>query len=329
MPRALPPLTLRNRAELFTQLGALERAGLPPDKTFGMIRLDAAHQPRIEVARRLLAKGLDPAAAGEKSFLFDKLETRLVRAALTTGTPVQVYRRLGESYTRRARQISAMKAKMALPAFTLIVGLALGPIANLITGSISLGSYLWQVVWPLLLIAALVQLGLKAPHWLRDSALEETVDAILPQVPLFGPRIVQRNARDFFESLALMLEAGIPMFDALPPAVDTITNSRMRRQYEGLVAAVQGGATFAQAVQLVPLAGDARALAFVQTGEGSGTLPEMLFRHVELETADLDLFYAQVAAWTPKIVYGLVALWMVKGLLLGGSSMMTQVPKDL
>lgn len=329
MPRALPPLTLRQRAELFTQLGAMERAGLPPDKTFGMIRLPARQQPRIETARRLLAKGMDPAVAGEKSFLFGKLEARLVRAALQTGTPAQVYRRLGDSYTRRAQQLASAKAKLALPAFMLVLGLMLGPIAGLVTGTISLGSYVWQVVWPLLVIAALVQIGMRLPHWLHDSALEEAVDMWLPRLPIFGPNIVKRNARDFFESLALMLEAGIPMLEALPWAVDTVTNVRMRWQYETLIDAMQGGATFAQALQLLPHLGDGRVLAFVQTGEAAGTLPEMLFRHVEMETADLDLFYAQVAVWAPRIVYGLVVLWMAMGMLTGGSSLLTQVPKDI
>ncbi|HEY4370391.1 MAG TPA: type II secretion system F family protein [Burkholderiales bacterium] len=329
MPRALPPLTLRHRAELFTQLGALERAGLPPDKTFGLIRLDKKNQSRIEMARRLLGRGMDVAMAGEKSFLFDKLEARLVRAALAAGSPAPMYRRLGERYTERARQVASAKAKLAKPAFTLVLGLILGPLPALVASTIGAGSYLWQVVWPLLAIAALVQMGLRLPRWLRDSALEETVDVFVLRVPLFGPRIAQRNARDFFETLALMLEAGIPMFDALPPAVDTLTNMRMRYQFEALMAAVQGGATFVQALQLLPQLGDARVIAMAQTGEASGTLPEMLFRHADMETADLELFYAQAAKWAPWVVSALVTLWIAKGILVGGSGLIGTVPKDL
>jgi len=328
MPRSLPPLKLRTRAELYTQLGALETAGLPPDKAFGLVRVDKATQPRLEMARKLLARGLNPADAGDKSALFDKLESRLVRAALAAGSPARVYRRLGEVYTRRAMQVASIKSKMLLPGFMLLVGLLLGPLPGLIGGTIGPGGYLWQVVWPLLLIFVAIQLGKRLPRWLRGSELEQPVDALLPSLPLFGPMIVRRNARDFFETLGMMLEAGIPMFEALPPAVDTITNVPMRHQYEALVVAVQGGATFAQALQLLPQLGDARVLAFVQTGEGSGTLPEMLFRHAEMETADLDLFYAQMAVWIPRVVYGLIVLWTAWGML-SGPGLMSQIPKDL
>ncbi|HEX4327239.1 MAG TPA: type II secretion system F family protein [Burkholderiales bacterium] len=328
MPRSLPPLTLRTRAELYTQLGALETAGLPPDKAFGLVRLNKPSQPRLEMARKLLARGMDPAAAGEKSALFDKLESRLVRAALAAGSPARVYRRLGEVYARRAAQLASVKSKMLLPGLTLLVGLLTGPLPGLFSGAIGPGRYVWQVLWPLLLIAAFVQLGLRLPRWLQGSELEETVDALVPGLPLFGVMIVRRNARDFFQTLGMMLEAGIPMFEALPPAVDTISNVPMRHQYEALVVAVQGGATFAQALQLLPQLGDARVLAFVQTGESSGNLPEMLFRHAEMETADLDLFYAEMAKWIPRVIYGLVVLWTAWGML-SGPGLMTQIPKDL
>lgn len=328
MPRSLPPLILRTRAELFTQLGALETAGLPPDKAFGLIRLDKASQPRLEMARKLLARGMDPAMAGEKSALFDKLESRLVRAALAAGSPVRVYRRLGEMHTQRAAQVASIKSKMMLPGFTLLAGLLLGPLPALFAGTITAGGYVWRALWPIMVIALLVQIGKRLPHWLSGSEFEETIDALLPKLPLVGPAIVRRNARDFFETLGLMLEAGIPMFEALPPAVDTITNIPMRHQYEALVVAVQGGATFAQALQLLPQLGDARVLAFVQTGEASGTLPEMLFRHAQMETAGLDLFYAQMAKWIPKVIYGLIVLWTAWGIL-AGPGLMSQIPKDI
>jgi general secretion pathway protein F len=328
MPAPPTPLSLATRGDLYARLGAMETAGLPPEKAFSLLKFDARVQPRVEMARKLLAKGQDPAQAGEKSGLFNKLEARLVRAALAAGSPARVYRRLGDLYTQRAMQLASMKAKLWLPGFVLVVGLLTGPLPGLVTGSLGIGGYLWKVISPLLVIGALVWAGLRLPRWVRDSALEESVDTLLPRIPLFGRMHVRRNARDFFESLALMLEAGLPMLDALPLAVDTVSNTRMRRRFEALHAALEGGATFAQALHLVPQVGDARVLAFAQTGEASGTLPEMLFRHVEMESADLARFHAQVAAWTPRVVYALVAIWMASGIF-SGPGLMSQLPPDL
>src|SRR5471032_2733284 len=114
MPRPLEPLTLRTRAELYSQLAALETAGLPPDKAFALLRVRPEAQPRLGVARKLLAAGQDPALAGEKSRLFSKLEVALVRAALAAGSPARVYRRLGELYTARAMQLAAFKSRLLL-----------------------------------------------------------------------------------------------------------------------------------------------------------------------------------------------------------------------
>jgi general secretion pathway protein F len=321
-------LPLAVRGDLYARLGAMETAGLPPDKAFGLLKLDAKTQPRVEMTRKLLAKGLDVATAGEKGGLFGKLEARLLRAALAGGSPARVYRRLGDMYTQRAMQVSAMKAKLWLPGFVLVTGLLTGPLPGLVMGSIGVGRYLWQVISPLLVIGGLVWAGQRVPRAIAGSSLEESVDALLPRVPIFGPKVVKRNARDFFESLALMLEAGLPMFEALPLAIDTIANTHMRRQYEALLPALEAGSTFAQALHFVPQIGDARVLAFAQTGEASGALPEMLLRHVELESAELASFYAQVAAWLPRVVYALVALWMAKGLI-SGPGIMSQLPPEL
>jgi general secretion pathway protein F len=328
MARILPPLRLRTRAELFTQLAALETAGLPPDKAFSMIRLEVQGQPRIEAARKLLARGLDPAQAGEKSSLFTQLEVRVVSAALQGGSPAAVYRRLGETYTTRAAQVAKIKSRMLLPGFTLVLGLLLNPLPALFAATISVGGYFWQVLKPLIFLYALLQVALRLPRWLHDTEAEDAIDAFVPKIPWIGPMLVRRNARDFFQALAMLLEAGVPMFDALPPAVDTIANIRMRHQYEALVDAVRGGATFAQALRMLPYLANSRVLDFVQTGEASGTLPDMLYRHVQMETGDIDLFYEQLTTWVPRVVYTLVALWSIVSLL-SGPGIMTKVPDNI
>ena len=43
-----------------------------------------------------------------------------------------------------------------------------------------------------------------------------------------GPAMARGQARDFFESLGLLLEAGVPMFQALPIAVSTLSNRNMQ-----------------------------------------------------------------------------------------------------
>jgi general secretion pathway protein F len=328
MPRTLEPLPLRTRAELYNQLAAMETAGLPPDKAFGLLRVDRTAQPRVEMARKLLARGLDPAQAGEKSRLFSKLEVALVGATLAAGSPARTYRRLGELYTARAAQLASFKSRLLLPGFVMLVALLVGPLPNLVLGKIGLLGYVWQAVCPLFVIAAVAKLARALPCWLGDGSARQWADALLPRLPLFGRVVVRTNARDFFETLALLLEAGVPMLGALPKAEDAVQNSLIRRQYEQLLPAIEAGAPLAQALLAVRALGDERVLTFVQTGEAAGTLPEMLFRHADIETGAINHFYEQVAVWAPRVLYGLLMLWMAARLL-GGPGIMPQVPKDL
>ena len=55
----------------------------------------------------------------------------------------------------------------------------------------------------------------------------------------------------------------------------------------------------------------------VNTGETSGTLPDMLARHCQAENHALDMFWNDVAQWLPRMAYVAVALWIAFGLLTG------------
>ncbi len=138
---------------------------------------------------------------------------------------------------------------------------------------------------------------------------------------MLGKLIVRQNIRDFFASLGLMLEAGIPMLDALPLALDTIAEPSIKREFSRIAQRVAGGATLAQTLADSAFLGGAdcreRVVALINTGEQSGTLPEMLLRHTTMETIAIDASFEQLVTWAPRVVYGLVMVWMICSLLSG------------
>jgi general secretion pathway protein F len=326
------PLPYRLRAELYMQLAQMEMAGLPFDKAFALLELAAPAKLRLEATKKLTARGIDPAKAGERSGLFTRLEARLIQAALNAGSPAAMYRRLGDFYTRRAMQIATMKSRLVMPAFVLLLALCIQPLPALIGGSIGAGGYLLQVLRPVLVLAALFYTG----RWLWNHLLAESAvssrEPLLLRVPLFGALTVRSNLRDFFESLALMLEAGVSMLDALPVALDTLQVGAMRREFAGIAPRIENGAALAGAMSgmayLTRANNGDRLIEFIRTGEASGTLPEMLMRHTAMETASINDFLQQLAEWTPRLFYGLIVVWMAYGLLTGGG-FMPRVPKDL
>lgn len=314
LPSSSPslPLPLSARAELYTQLATLENAGLPTMKAIGMIALSDGLQPRLAAAKKLLARHGDIAMVGERSGLFTKLDARLIRAALNAGSPGRMYQRLADVYTQRAAQAATVKSRLILPAFILLAALCISPLPGLVTGAVGIGGYAWQIARPLLLIALVVVLA-RQFH---------------PQLPVFKALHARRCQRDFFESLALMLEAGISMLDALPAALETIDAPEMRREFAGIAPQIVKGATLAQALNKLPNLRNDHLVSFVQTGENSGTLPEMLFRHVAIETESINGTYAQLAIWAPRFIYALVMLWIAYGLV-NGPGIAPQLPAEL
>ena len=319
------------RADLFVHLAAMEKAGLPADKSFASLKLPAPVASRVVAARKLLARGKDIASAGQQSGLFTELEVHVIRAATTAGSPARTYKRLAETYTLKARQSKTIKSRMTLPLALFALSLFLQPLPALVTGSMTPTAYLWSCLRPILLLLGFYLLGKIFFAWVNSTAppaIRHTLENRLTTIPLFGAMHVRRNARDFFESLALMLEAGIPMFEALPKAYTTISNQQIRSDFERVLPKMKQGASFAEALVGLKYLGDGHAIDMAKTGESSGTLPEMLWRHANMETEVVRHFQQQVADWLPRIVYGIVMLWMAYSILTSGA-FMPKLPEDL
>jgi general secretion pathway protein F len=325
------PLPYRVRAALFLHLATMEKAGLPILKSFASLRLPGGYQKRLDDTRKMLARGADLASGGQRCGLFTPMEAALLRAAQMAGSPAAMYRRLANNYEKKVLQIEQIKSRMAMPVLVLTLALLIQPLPLLIAGTLSIGAYLWQTLSVLLLLGAIAYLVQRVPAWIQrgePSASRTMALSALTAIPLFGPMHVRRNVRDFFESLALLLEAGVPMFDALPIAVASIDNGAIGSVFSTMLPRLKTGSTLSEALEGMPYLDSDSLIPLVQTGESSGTLPEMLTRHVNMESANIDQFQQELTQWLPRIFYGLVTAWMAYQML-GSNAFMPNVPTDL
>lgn len=311
----MSPPPYATRAQLFLQLAQLEQAGLAYQRALATLSVPAPLAPRLKTMQSLAARGVDAAKAGEQSGLFTRLEARLVRAALNAGSPGPTYQRLARYYAQRARQSALMRSRLALPGFVLVLALLIQPLPALISGAIGLPGYAWQVLHPVLVIVAVV------------AVLSVAVGAAPRRIPFYGPVFLRTNLRDFFESLAMLLEAGVPMLEALPAALDTVSDGGLRRELSAIRQRVERKETFARALEAVPSLHASSVLALAHTGEQSGTLPEMLTRHAAMESERIAGFYRELAAWLPRVVYALVAIKVAAGIF--SSGVVPRVPPSL
>lgn len=323
-------MKLNVRADLFVQLATMEEAGLPFEKVLDIVHLPPAERPRLKAMRKWIRLGSGIAEAGLKSGLFTPLEASLVRTATSAGSPARTYRLLADHCARRATRIKAMKARMTLPLVMIAISIALGPVPNLVTGRLTLGNYLMEHLLPWIAVGVMAYLllnflGRRQPA--TQSSWRMQLDGALPFVPLFGPMEVRRNLRDFCDSMALLLEAGLPMLEALPVAVDTLRNQALKAQLARIKPRIDAGSSFAQALAGLPLSAT-QAYALIRTGEASGTLPRMLWRYAEAETAAIDRFDDLVAEWIPRLVYTSAALLIGYAVIHSGA-FMPSLPQEL
>jgi len=213
---------------------------------------------------------------------------------------------------------------------TLLIGLFVQPLPALVTGGLSGAQYLLHCLIPLIAIAALFYFGKEGFKQQEGppSVIGTAIQTLVMGLPLFGKMFIRSNIRDFFESLALMVEAGMPILQALPKALETIRLPAVNFAFSKIQVKIERGGTLTQALENISYLDDGQALALINTGEASGTLPEMLFRFASLETASINNFHEQVAEWLPRIIYAMVAAWVAYGIL-AGTGMRTEIPADL
>ena len=322
--RSLPPLKFKIRAELFGQLAAMEEAGLPFDKVLEIVHLPPNEGARLKATRKCIRLGLGIAESGLRSGLFTPLEASLVRTATVSGSPARTYRLIANQCARRAARIKALKSRLAIPAIMIAVWVILGPVPNLVAGSLTLNSYLAMHLLPWVgagVTAYLLLDRIRRRQGSADSSWGIPLDGVLPFVPLFGPMEVRRNLRTFFDSLALLLEGGVPILEALPIALDTVRNQALKSQLAQIKPRIEAGASFEQALAGLPLFGRTQRYELVRTGEASGALPRMLLRYSEAETAAIDRFDDLVVEWIPRIAYTSTALLIGYGMIHGGAFM--------
>src|SRR5208282_3252241 len=111
-------------------------------------------------------------------------------------------------------------------------------------------------------------------------------------------------------------------------SVDTVQSPAIKEQFSQIKPRIEGGASFAQAVDELSFVGHAQAHAMILAGETAGAIPEVLFGYAEGETMAINHFDDLVAEWTPRVVYTLAALWIGYGIV-RSDAFMPSLPPDL
>lgn len=301
------PLKPEFYPELFQTLAQGQRAGLPIEQT---LKLAAEIAPSVaaatDITGRRIATGASLADAGRRGGLWAGVDYETVRAAEASGTLAAIFQRLADHHQQRRENLQRIRSGMMLPTLLLMAALVITPLPMLVNGELSPTDYLANLALVVISTLALLGLFVQLPRLLRHwPASAVAIDRLLVTAPLLGGWYYRRQLREFFNTLGLLLTAGIAAPQAVAQAIPAV-NSEVRRRISAMSEALANGATFVEALGRVEGI-DQRALAMVATGEFAGQLDEMIRRYSEFESEATRRHDRQLALLVPRFVYLLVA----------------------
>ncbi|WP_347985965.1 type II secretion system F family protein [Methylomonas sp. AM2-LC] len=321
-------LNSQQLALLFTQLARLEAAGLPTQQGISLIfKADKALQGYYMQLQNSLQRGASFAASGYKIGLFTANHYAILNAAENSGQLARVYHYLAQYYTRKASQLKKLKSRLMLPLLVLIIGIFLAPITDLFKQSISLSDYLKQTLGALLLLYISIYTTLNFAKIIAKLKIEADWHRLQLRIPAIKKWISQRQSNDFLTYLGLMLAAGLPFAEALPLAVNTLSNSVLKSQFNRLVSPryLQAGHSAYSVLTSVQLL-DKLALQIINSSEQSGKLADGLLHYTQQTAETLARQDEELAIWIPRILYSLIAIGMIVSIFTAYTARLAMLP---
>ncbi len=301
---------LQELATFTTQLANLLQSGMPLTVALtSMSHLESRGIP-VEVSRELKqevteGRGLSDAMARQPR-IFSDLYVNMVKAGESSGSLVQVLRRMASHFEQFAEVQSKFKSAMIYPVMVILVGILIVAFfmffmmprfteifmgfniqlplpTRLLMGASALFLKFWWLLG--LFIVAVVILFKRFQH---SAAGARKLDEWRMKMPVIGKVVKLNLFGQFTRTLGTLLQNGVPVLTALKITEQVMSNSLIKEAVAETRAAVTDGKTLAQ-----PLA---RSKLFpqlmvdlVRIGEETGDVPGALNNLADTYEGELEI----------------------------------------
>jgi type IV pilus assembly protein PilC len=336
----VPPVELMHFSR---QMGTFIRAGVPLTEALENLRRDATNkrlnQILTDVLERVSAGRSLADAMSHHDDTFPTYYMAMLRSAELTGRMDDAFDRL-YAYLRRDVELTRSVRKaliypvillgLSLVVCIIIVVFAIPRFADffkefdaelpLPTRMLMAVADFVQSPAGLIFGAVLVVLAIVLFLYVRTPPGRRNLHALQLKIPLISTVVTYSSTERFTRVLGALLDAGVPLPEALPTAIDcsnnTIYKERLSTAMEGVLAG-QGFADPLAATELFP----ATVIQMVRVGERSGELSNQLENAAGFYEEELDYAVEKLTAWFEPLtiifigaVVGFVALAMVSAM---------------
>lgn len=275
---------------------------------------------RTELARDCFRAASKRAADGVEAMLgalrpvLSAAELALLAAGWEGGHVEQVLAGMTARRELWAQARRQMRSRLVLPLAMLLVAALVAPLPALFAGG-GILAFLFSALAPLAVAFLLWRAGvslLQARARRREAPVIEELpaDRTLLGLPVVGEMERQRNLAEFAGLLGLLSGSGLPLSAALVAcaraAPSSVYGQAIMRCAEGVGKGLPlSSALRDESVWPAPFA------ASVVIGEKSGTLDETLLRLGNEAREEYGRAVEKLSEWLPRIVYCLVALFVI------------------
>jgi general secretion pathway protein F len=156
--------------------------------------------------------------------------------------------------------------------------------------------------WWIVIILVLIAAGIFFKAWKDNEANKPTWDRMKLKLPLIGPVITSRFYVQFLETMANLVNNGLPLLRALELSRDATENQSLRVELEKVISQVGDGRSFSKALirngTFPPLLID-----MISVGEQTGKIDQSLRRAAERYDKELDKDLQRIMALiTPAVL---------------------------
>lgn len=328
-PNRLP---VAQRTQLVRQLATLIEAGLPIDEALLALseQNDDARARGVSLHLRGRVMEGHSLAGALRDFpqSFSPAFCAAVVAGEASGKLAETLSRLADTLLAQQSLRQQLTLALAYPLLLLLVALAVvtGLMVYVVPQIIGVFDHLGQELpwitrllvhasqairsWGWLLLA-LVLAAVGAGRWLlRHPPARARIDRALLRVPILGQLLRLSDTAHLTRTLAILVQSGVPVLEAMQLAADTLGNRALRAAFQSAAARVREGSALANAIAenglFPPL-----AVRLIASGEKSGRLGTLLGQAAGEQTQQL----AQRLAWIAALLGPLVIL-LVGGVIL-------------
>lgn len=308
---------LKQLALFARQLSNLINASLPLMRALVVLvdqTDDAAMRTALTGVQSDLESGVAfSAALAKQPDAFPLLMVNLVRVGETGGFLGDSLKMIAQTYQSEAELQEKLKAASTYPMVVMVIAVLamIGMITFIVPvfesmfaslgGELPLPTQLLVVtshnmVW---IAPVLVVLAIAAGAWWARNRNSEAVRKVLGpfilRMPVFGKLATKVAVSRFARNLSMMLNAGVPLIQALDTVGETANNWAIEQAISEVQDSIRDGRSFA-----APLARagvfPAMVSQMVAVGEESGTLPEMLSSISDMYDDEVKMATDQLAS---------------------------------